>query len=201
MGWAGIATQLTGAGVNAIAASSAAAGQKSKLESAASAELLNAQMYESAAQQELRRGIGEQQAVQRRTANLKADQKVALAANGIDLGSGSAVNILTTTDYMGELDANMTHANSVRSAFGLRRQAQTSKNQADAFKSSANGIDPGMAGFTSLLSDASTVASSWYSAKKAGAVNSPFAISNGDYMQYGNGPTSMMGGARQTKLG
>ena len=201
MGWAGIATQVAGAGINAIAASSAAAGQKSKLESAARAELLNAQMYESAAQQELRRGIGEQQAVQRRTANLKADQKVALVANGIDLGSGSAVNILTTTDYMGELDANMTHANSVRAAFGLRRQAQNSKNQADGLNASAQGISPEMAGFTSLLSDASTVASSWYSAKKAGSVNSTPSNTASDYMQYGSGPTSMMSGARQTKLG
>jgi hypothetical protein len=92
-----------------------------------------------------------------------------LAANGVDLGEGSAANILTTTDVMGEIDANTIAGNAVRSAWGYRTQAVNQTNQALTSRTAAGAINPGQAGFTSLLTGAGSVASNWYRYDKAGA--------------------------------
>jgi hypothetical protein len=145
---------------------------------------LNKRQAESAAQQTLLTGEREVQRSQLATAKLKGTQRASLAANGVDLGVGSAEQILTTTDVLGEVDANTLQANAVRGAWGYRTQGQADYNRArtqatgqttqartaannqesQAFMSraSADAISPGSAAFTSLLSSGGAVASSWY---------------------------------------
>ena len=103
------------------------------------------------------------------TSQLKGRQRASLAANGIDLGSQTAVNILTTTDVMGEIDANTVAANAVRSAWGYRTQGQNFKNDAAMKRVTARTINPGMAAATTLMSEAGQVAAAWYGLNKAGA--------------------------------
>ena len=50
-------------------------------------------------------------------------QRVALAANGVDLTEGSDPEILTSTDVLGEGGYNTIHANAVRATWGQRTQA------------------------------------------------------------------------------
>lgn len=146
----------------------------------------NARIAELAAQTELRRGQREEQNSRLKTAHVKSAQRAAMAANGIDLGSDSALNVLTTTDVMGEIDANTLQANAVRSAWGYRVQAtnyQTeaasaslqgkilatnSANEALVKSAAADSISPFGSAASSLIGNAGSVASSWYKLKKAG---------------------------------
>ncbi|NVO06350.1 MAG: hypothetical protein HXX19_10670, partial [Rhodoferax sp.] len=116
-------TQIGGAVSSGLSAYYGAQAQKSSLDLQANMADINARMAESSAQATLLTGQREEQRSMIATANLKGSQRAAMAANGVDLGVGSAANILTTTDLMGEVDTNTLHANSVRSAFGLRTQA------------------------------------------------------------------------------
>ena len=129
---------------------------------------LNAQMAERAAQGELQRGQREEQSVRLRTAQLKSSQRVALAANGVDLGQGTATDILTSTDVMGEMDANTVAANALRSAFGYRTQALNYTNEARTRRESAP--SPGMALATSLMGSATSVSEKWTGLQKTGAL-------------------------------
>lgn len=124
-------------------------------------------------------------------AGVKSRQKVGLAANGVDVGSGSAVDVLTSTDYVGELNANAINDaaarnvatvrdNAIKTAWGYQVQStgyqdQAATSRADAalyrtdanrIRSGAKGISPNRAAAVSLIGSAGQVASSWYSMGK-----------------------------------
>lgn len=164
-----LALQGAGAASSAIGAYGAAASNKIALGGQADIADINARMAESTAQGTLLTGQREEQKSRIATANLKGTQRANLAANGVDLGVGSARNILTTTDVMGEIDANTIQANAVRSAWGYRAQAANFTNQANGARSAAGAINPGMAAFTSLIGSAGKVAASWYATKGDGS--------------------------------
>ena len=123
---------------------------------------INAGVAESNAQATLLAGQRAQQNVRLRTAKLKAQQKVSMAANGVDLGSRSATNILTTTDTMGEIDALTVESNAIRAAFGYRTQSVNDMNTSRMSSAAADGISPYGSAASSLLGNAGSVASSWY---------------------------------------
>jgi len=138
----------------------------------------NARIAELGAQSELLRGQREEQRVRLQTSALKGRQRATLAASGVDLGSQSAVNILSTTDVMGEIDANTVAANAVQAAWGYRTQAQNLKNEALTKRTTARGINPAMAAATTLIGGAGNVAQSWYALNKAGALRSDVRAAN-----------------------
>lgn len=123
---------------------------------------INAGIAETNAQATLLAGQRAQQNVRLRTARLKSAQRVGMAANGIDLGSDSAVNVLTTTDVMGEIDANTVEANAVRAAFGYRTQGVNDMNMARLTSAVADNISPFGSGVSSLIGSAGKVADGWY---------------------------------------
>lgn len=151
-----------GAASSAMGAYYGAQSRKQELELSANLSDINARMSESAAQQTLLTGQREEQQSMIATAKLKGTQRASLAANGVDLGEGSASQILTTTDVLGEVDAHTIHSNAVRSAWGHRAQAVNQSNQALMSRASAGAINPGQSAFTSLLGSAGSVATSWY---------------------------------------
>lgn len=91
---------------------------------------LNARMAEDNAQTALRQGERAQQNLDLKVAQVKSTQRATIAANGIDLGSATPLNILTSTDVMHASDANAIASNAIRSAFGYRTQEQNYQNQA-----------------------------------------------------------------------
>ena len=131
---------------------------------------INAQLSETTAQSALLQGQQEEGQVRLRTAALKGTQRKAIAANGVDVHEGTAAEILTSGDVMGEIDANTVAANAVRTAWGYRTQGTNFKNDAAMKRSAASSISPGMALGTSLLSSATQVATSWYGLNKVGAL-------------------------------
>lgn len=143
---------------------------KLALESQARIADVNARLAELSAQTTLLQGQREEQNARLKTGALKSAQRVGLAANGLDLGSATAANVLTTTDVMGEVDANTIAANAVRAAWGYRTQGVNSQNEAIMKRATASGIDPAGSAVSSLLSGAGQVAGSWYSLNKVGAL-------------------------------
>lgn len=82
-------------------------------------------------------------------------QRANMAANGVQLGSGSALDVLAGTKLMGNVDAATIHDNALRAAWGYQTQATIDK-------SASQNINPMMSGLTTLLGSAGSVANSWY---------------------------------------
>lgn len=116
--------------------------QKLSLGHEASIAESNARMSELQAQSALLQGERQEQSVRLATAGLKSRQRVSMAANGIDLGSDSAVNTLTTTDVLGEIDAITVQTNAARAAWGHRAEATNFSNQALFARAGASTLDP-----------------------------------------------------------
>lgn len=91
-----------------------------------------------------------------------------MAANGIALDSDTAINVLTTTDVIGEVDANTLNANAARAAWGYRLQGTNYQNEALMKRTTSKGINPFMQAGGTLLDKASSVGSSYYLYKKHG---------------------------------
>lgn len=149
-------------GMQAAGAASSAVGSYYSAQGQQSAMRGQAEQLELTAQRTLEAGQRETQRSRMATARLKGAQRAGMAANGLDLGEGTAARVLTDTDLLGEVDANTIEANAVRSAWGYRTESTMRRAGADA-------ISPGMAGFTSLLGGTGQVASSWYAMNKVGA--------------------------------
>lgn len=99
---------------------------------------------------------------------LKGTQVARLAHNGVDLGVGSAAQILTDTDYFGEIDKQRITDNAAREAWGYRSQAQDFRSNAALLEYRSGSESPLMAGATSLLSSAGRVAAGWYDRNSMG---------------------------------
>lgn len=143
---------------------------KIQLELQADMADINARISELAAQQELARGEREQMGLKFAKGQLKAKQRVAMAANGIAADSGSAQDVLNSTDIMGEIDLNTAEANAIRSAWGYRTQGANYRSEATMSRANAKGMNPVASMGTSLLTSAAYAAPTYYMAKKSGAI-------------------------------
>lgn len=161
-GQAGVGMMAFGAVTSAVGTYFESKSRKSSLQFQARMAEINARLSESAAQHTLRQGERAVQGVRMRTAQVKSAQRVGMAANGITLDSDSAVDVLTTTDVMGEQDAITTETNAIAQAWGHRTQSVNAQTTADMNRVSANSMNPGMAAAGSLLGNAGQVAYSWY---------------------------------------
>ncbi len=159
---------MSGAGAfsSAIGAYASAKSQKLMLQGQAAMSEMNARLSEKSAQQELARGNAEIATTTRRAGQIKGAQRAAMAANGIDLGEGSAAEVLTSTDILKEEDVNTIHANAVRAAWGQRIQATNYQNAAIMQRAGAASISPGMAAATSLMGNSKQIANGWYALTK-----------------------------------
>lgn len=166
MGQSLLTAQAAGAAASTVGAYYGAAAQQISARGAAAIADINAEQSEQAAQQELARGNAAVATATQRAGQAKGAQRAALAANGVDLGDGSAAEVLASTDLAKENDINTITANAVRAAWGQRVQATNFKNEALTKRAGADSISPGMAAFTSLLGSATQVASSWYMLNK-----------------------------------
>lgn len=151
-----MAIQGAGAGMAATGAYAQAMAQKTALNN-------QAQIATWQAQQALQVGAAQTQTSELKTAELQGQQRAQLAANGVDLGSGGATDILAGTKYMGIRDALTISDNATRTAWGYNSQATMDR----AF---ADNVHPGLSAMSSLIGGASQVAGSWYQMKKQGVV-------------------------------
>lgn len=169
--------QIAGAVTSTVGAYNQAKGAKASANYQAAVARNNAQMAEWQAEDAVTRGQTARQKQQLQTNALKGRQRAVMAERGIDLGEGSALNILTDTDFFGKIDANTVEANAAREAFGYKSTANNFLAEANAQSARASSIKPGMSAMTSALTGAGAVASSWYSFSSKGAT--PFSGSGG----------------------
>ena len=162
--------QIGGGVTSAVGSYYSAATNKINLQGQAGIADTNARIAELGAQSALNQGQQQVGALTLKAGQLKSSQRVAMAANGIDLGVGNAAEIQASTDIMKEIDSNTLTSNAVRSAWGYRTQAVNYQNEAIMKRGAADGISPGGSAFSSLLGSAGSVAGSWYSLNKSGAL-------------------------------
>lgn len=142
----GFTTFAVGAGVKAVGAYQSAQAQKT-------ADRTNAQLETDQASAAITAGQTREQASRLNTAQVYGGQRAALAANGVDLGTGSATDILATTQMVGNRDAAAIQDNALREAWGFKSNAAVSTAAADS-------INPFEAAAGSLLGSATTTAGS-----------------------------------------
>jgi len=169
MAIASTAMSAAGTASNTIGAYYSSLGQKSALKFQATLAEINAKASESNARASLDRGEKMEQKAALDSASLKSDQRVAYGSSGIDLGSDTAVQVLTSTDVLGEMDRNQIKANALREAWGHRSQAVNDRNSARMSRATADGISPLTNAATSLLTGAGQVASQYYESKESGS--------------------------------
>lgn len=166
IGLIGVGTSALGALGSANAAQGSSEITQIQLGFQADMAKINEQLNGTNAQETLLVGERQEQNVRLNTSRLKHTQRASMAANGIDLGSDTAAQILSSTDLMGEIDAQQVKSNAVRSAWGYRTTGSNFAAEAAMKRAGASGIDPGSAFTSSLLSGAGQVAMNWYTAKK-----------------------------------
>lgn len=166
----GLATQGVGAAFSGIGAMNQAAGQKGALEYQAQIAQNNAQIAGDKSEFAVQIGNTQIQSSQINTANTFGAQRAAMAANGIDLGEGSATDVLATTKYLGDRDALTIKDNAARQAWAYQTEAQNFSAEGQYDSSVAKSISPLMAGASSLLGGATSVAKSIYNYNKQGVI-------------------------------
>lgn len=169
MGQAAMMTQVLGAISSTAGSFYSAQSQKSAMQAQADIADVNARIAELSAQSQLDQGNQQVAQASLAAGQLKSRQKVSLAANGVDLGQGNAVELQASTDVMKDADINTIKANAVRNAWATRTQAVNYQNQANISRATAASISPSASAAASLMTSAGSVASSWYMLDKMGA--------------------------------
>ncbi|MEX3628261.1 MAG: hypothetical protein VB138_01115 [Burkholderia sp.] len=162
----------------------------------------NASIAELGAQSAL--SAGQQQIATQtlKAGQLKSSQRAAMAANGVDLGEGSAAEVQQSGDIVKDIDMDTLRANAARAAMGYRVQGMQAQlgSQLSALNTETNakiqamnlrtgagnanisatmnegsaaGISPIGSGTVSLIGGAGDVAKSWYAYDKTATDNRP----------------------------
>jgi len=123
----------------------------------------NALVADQNAQYAIEAGRRSESAQRQKTAQLIGAQRASMAANGIDINSGSPLNLQADTAQVGELDALTIRNNAARQAYNFRVQAGDFEANAGLLTmQAANAKKAGNIGaFSSLVGGASSVSDKW----------------------------------------
>jgi len=162
-----------GTATKAIGAYNAAASQRDSLNYQASIAANNAILDRAKASIADQNGTIAVQNQELKTAQIFGMQRANMAANGVDLGQGSAHDVLTSTELMGARDAAQLETNAMREAWGYKTQANDLEANAAALRSMAGSVSPINAGLTSLVGSAPQVSNAWRTYNHAINGNTP----------------------------
>lgn len=152
--------------------------QKENLKAQMAIARLNADLARMDAEFAMMKGEKDIANLTLKAGNLKGAQTARLAASGVDITTGSAAELLKSTDIMKDADVQTIKMNALRESWGYKMQAVNYTNQATIAGSAASGINPMLEGTTNLLGAAGKVASSWYNLNKESPYVSPGASSS-----------------------
>jgi hypothetical protein len=113
--------------LNVVGGVTQAYGQVQAGRSSARVAEFNAQMAELQARDAERRGGEAANRHRQQVTRVIGSQRAALAAQGVDVGDGSALDMQIDTASLGELDALQIRNNAAREAFGYRASAIDSR--------------------------------------------------------------------------
>lgn len=123
---------------------------------AAAVAAQNAEAQDEAARDALEQGRQESDRRRRAAAALLGQQKVAMAANGVDLSSDTALDLLDDTKFLSEEDAFAIRENNLRNAKGFAQQAANYRAEAASARSA--GL---FGGISTLLTTGVKVGKRW----------------------------------------
>lgn len=83
----------------------------------------NADIADLQAKDAIQRGAIDQKKMRRQTEQVIGKQRVNMAAQGVDINKGSAVDVVADAAYLGELDALTIKNNAAKEAWGYKTQA------------------------------------------------------------------------------
>lgn len=133
------------------------------LDTAASISATNAKLMQFGVDQSFRRRDAEVAMLTRKAAEIKARSRVAYAARGVALGTGTSAEVLASSDIHKAIDKAVADTNALAQAWGYRRQAiqldaqaKAQRIMADAHRKSA----PWQAG-VSLLNSAAAIGTNY----------------------------------------
>ena len=154
---------VTAAILTAVAAGASAYGMYQQGQTQKKVGEYNEKMNEYAAQDAIARGEKQAMEARRRGDMMRASQRVGMAAKGLDLGEGTALQIQDTTDFFSETDQNTARYNAAKDAWSARQSGQLARWQGQAQAQSSN-----LQAFSTVLGGASQVASKWYTPNSSG---------------------------------
>lgn len=167
---------MAGVGMQAYGAYSSSKQAKAGYQAQAQIAANNAQLAEWQAEDAEQRGQVKANAQGMHTRQLKGAQRAGMAANGVDLGVGSAQQVLTDTDYFGQIDRDTILANSAREAWGYRMQGKGYTADSSLLSARASAQSPGLAAATTLMGGAGKVAAGWYGAGSTGSAGGGLGV-------------------------
>lgn len=126
------------AGLSIFGAVKQSAAQKAQGEYQKSMSEINAKLAETSAKDAIFRGDEAAKNIQGQTKQLIGSQRAALAAQGINIDSGSALDIQADTARQGEIDAITVKNNAWREAWGYKVEALNSTYQGKFAQMGAN---------------------------------------------------------------
>ncbi len=168
---------VAGMGMQAVGAYQQAQGAKAAAKYEASVASANAKVAEFKAQDAQDRAQVDAENLGRQIAATRGKQKAAMAANGLDLSSGTPQSILDATDFYGLQDQTTLATNANREAAGYRTQGANYQAEASMQRSRASSISPFTSMATSLLTSAGTLSDKWTAKNPAPAFGSGSAWS------------------------
>ena len=156
-----IASTAIGTVTAAAGAARQASAQRQQAEYQAQVAENNAITARRLADDSLRRGQIEEQRSRQQTRQLQSRQTAALAASGVDVASGSALDIISDTAAVGEIDALTIRDNASREAWERRVQAQEFTQQGALFGAEA-AASSSLAPVGTLLTGIGGIADRWW---------------------------------------
>lgn len=134
-----LASQATqaGTGIASGYSQSNALRLQSSFDQAAAEE--NAKLLERQAVDAEKRGGQDASLIGRRARQIVGEQRAKLAAAGVDVSRGSALDLQTETETMSEMDKLMARNNAAREAYGYRREAIATRAGASVQSMAARG--------------------------------------------------------------
>jgi len=165
----GMAAGIMGAGavVSALGARQQAQAQQASLNYQSQVAQNNAQISQDQAAVAMQSGTTNIQGQDIRAANLIGAQRAQLGASGVDLGSGSANDLITSTRFMANRDHATAVDNAMRQAWGYQVQSADQASNAAALGAMSSSISPNFNAFTSLLGSATGAARMFYGSSLA----------------------------------
>lgn len=135
----------------------------------------NARVAENQAQEVRRAGTEAENIKRRETAELLSRQQAQLGAAGIELGSGSALQLQESTVTFGEADALRIRSNTAAQISALQTGAELTRAQGVASKRAGYASATGtlLSGTAKFLGTG--VADKWFTPESAAVVNAPAA--------------------------
>lgn len=141
---------------------------------------------EQNAQYAVQAGRRQEETQRQKTAQTIGMQRAAMAHNGIDIGSGSALNLQSDAAMVGELDALTIRNNALRQAINFSNQgAAYGANAGLLDKQASNAKKAGnMGAFSSIVGGAASVSDKWLRWKQTAPASTAPASSGSYYPDF-----------------